>query len=173
MPSASGTPNLGLRQWTLDDPFLMEEMNENNRKIDQALSSNPWERIIDITVEEPVNVVEVDLTGIDLTRYLMLKLFYPCEKSVNTNIRFNGLTDGKFFYYSTNGSWTGISYMYFSSGQAEMDLMDNNLFTENPFRIFKSEGMTVDGLNTMQFYKNASSYTFHAGDKIVILGVKR
>lgn len=173
MSSTGATPNLGLSQWTLKDPFLMEEMNENYRRIDEAFSSNPWERIVNITVEEPVNVVEVDLTGIDLTRYLMLKLFYPCEKSVNTNIRFNGLDNGKFFYYSTNGGWTGISYMYFSSGQAEMDLMDNNLFTENPFRIFKSEGMTVEGLNTMQIYKSSSSYTFHTGDKIVILGVKK
>lgn len=37
--STSKTANFQLNQWSLDDPFLMEEFNEDNRKIEAAIIS--------------------------------------------------------------------------------------------------------------------------------------
>ena len=49
MSSSNKTTNLGLNQWVLTDPFLMEDMNADNQKIDAAVGSMPYKRLLSIT----------------------------------------------------------------------------------------------------------------------------
>lgn len=74
MASTNKTTNLGLNQWVLSDPFLMEDMNEDNRKIDAAIGGMVNVKLLDVTTSANVQQVDLDLSGIDLTKYASLQV---------------------------------------------------------------------------------------------------
>lgn len=74
MASTNKTPYLGLNQWVLDDPFLMEDMNSDNQKLDAAISANPYCKLLDVTTTADAQQINLDLSGIDLTKYAKLEL---------------------------------------------------------------------------------------------------
>ena len=75
MASTNKTTNLGLNQWVLSDPFLMEDMNEDNRKIDEAVNAKPYVKLMDITTVADAQQVDLNVSGVDFTKYAMLQLF--------------------------------------------------------------------------------------------------
>ena len=83
------TANYGLSQWDLTDRILMEDFNSDNRETDAALKANAdaiaaettarasgdlWVRLLDLTVEAETQKWDIDLSGIDLTKYQKLLL---------------------------------------------------------------------------------------------------
>ena len=83
------TANYGLSQWEATDRILMEDFNSDNSKIDAALKANAdaiaaettarasgdlWVRLLDLTVEAETQKWDIDLSGIDLTKYQKLLL---------------------------------------------------------------------------------------------------
>ena len=83
------TANYGLSQWDPTDRILMENFNKDNGKIDTALKENAdaiaaettarasgdlWVRLLDLTVEAETQKWDIDLSGIDLTKYQKLLL---------------------------------------------------------------------------------------------------
>ena len=83
------TANFQLCQWEATDRILMENFNKDNEKIDTALKENTdaiaaettaraagdlWVRLLDLTVEAETQKWDIDLSGIDLTKYQKLLL---------------------------------------------------------------------------------------------------
>lgn len=87
MASTNRTPRLGLNQWVLDDPFLMEDMNADNAKIDTAVLK---EKLFDITLKSPVANLECDFSGIDISEFLMLEVWLSSGDS-SCFMRVNGI----------------------------------------------------------------------------------
>ncbi|MEG1404456.1 MAG: hypothetical protein RSC52_03020, partial [Oscillospiraceae bacterium] len=57
MASTNKTANLSLNQWTLDDPFLMEDFNADNRKLDAAMTGMDGRKMEFIKLKEIVTTV--------------------------------------------------------------------------------------------------------------------
>ncbi len=74
MASTNKTTNLGLNQWVLSDPFLMEDMNEDNRKIDAAAGANQFVKLMDITTTANAQQVDLNVSGIDFTKYATIQV---------------------------------------------------------------------------------------------------
>ena len=73
--ASNHTPNFNLSQWEKTDKVQMEDFNADNAKIDAALACHPsGELIASVTVEEELARLELDLTQVDWSRYLMLML---------------------------------------------------------------------------------------------------
>lgn len=75
MASTNKTANLKLNQWALTDPLLMEDMNEDNRKLDAAASANPYVKLMDVTTSANAQQIDLDVSGIDFTKYAMVQVF--------------------------------------------------------------------------------------------------
>jgi len=75
MASTNKTANLKLNQWVLTDPLLMEDMNEDNRKLDAAAAANPYVKLMDVTTAANAQQIDLDVSGIDLTKYEMVQVF--------------------------------------------------------------------------------------------------
>lgn len=74
MSSTNKTSNLGLNQWVLTDPLLMEDMNADNRKIDTAVGANPYVKLLDTTLSSNAQQVDIALSTLDLTKYSSIKV---------------------------------------------------------------------------------------------------
>ena len=68
MASTNKTPHLQLNQWTLSDPFLMEDFNSDNAKIDAAIKEIPTVRLADVTTSAAAQTVEIDVSRMELTK---------------------------------------------------------------------------------------------------------
>lgn len=96
MASTGKTPNLGLCQWQLSDPFLMEDMNEDNRKVDAAVAAIPYVKLLDVTTVADAAQVELDLSELDLSGYSKLEIVASfispgaTERNSNVYMKING-----------------------------------------------------------------------------------
>ncbi|MGI5985739.1 MAG: hypothetical protein GXY01_10115 [Clostridiales bacterium] len=79
MSSTNKTPNLRLNQWVLTDPLLMEDMNEDNRKIDSTISKIPFSKLMDIKTTADAQQVDIDVSQIDLTQYSMIQIYTDAQ----------------------------------------------------------------------------------------------
>ena len=75
MASTNKTPHLGLNQWVLTDPFLMDDFNADNAKLDTALNAVPCVKLLDITTQTDATQVDLDLSGLDLSRFVSLRVY--------------------------------------------------------------------------------------------------
>ncbi|MEG1165194.1 MAG: hypothetical protein RSD68_02195, partial [Oscillospiraceae bacterium] len=82
MASTNKTANLGLNQWVESDPFLREDANADNSRIDaetkrlQAqLDAAPYVKLFDVTTTADARQVDLDVSGIDFSKYAMVQLF--------------------------------------------------------------------------------------------------
>lgn len=110
MSSTNKTGSLGLNQWVLEDPPLMEDFNADNVKIDEALQSVnsklnalPFVKIREMSAASAAAQVSLNVTGIDFSRYSRIELkicipnggltdissirMYPNEGLVADNLR--------------------------------------------------------------------------------------
>jgi hypothetical protein len=62
--SSEKTTNYGLHQWKRDDLFLMEEFNENNSMIDEALEACALVRLKTVTLSADATKVSIDLSDL-------------------------------------------------------------------------------------------------------------
>ncbi|MEG1190940.1 MAG: hypothetical protein RSD48_05800, partial [Oscillospiraceae bacterium] len=75
MASTNKTAHLALNQWVLSDPLLMEDVNEDNRKIDAVVGAQPYVKLFDITTTADAQQVDLDVSGIDFSKYAMVQIF--------------------------------------------------------------------------------------------------
>ena len=82
--STNHTPNFNLSQWEETDKVLRTDFNADNAKIDAALFCHPSaELIAKVTVEEEMDLLDIDISELDWGRYMALALIVDA-------IEFNG-----------------------------------------------------------------------------------
>ena len=115
--SSGKTETLGLNQWQLSDAFLMEEMNEDNRKVDAAVTAVPYVKLLDITTKTDAAQIELDLSGIDLSPYLELHLIaVPQILSTDDDAEiFVKLNGGEYCINRPQMSGTGVTYYNYAA----------------------------------------------------------
>ena len=89
--STGKTGNLNLNQWAENDNFLMEEFNADNRKVDAAVAALPYVKLMEITTSADASIVELNVSGIDLTKYAAVQIF---TNAVVRDITDNSLGNG-------------------------------------------------------------------------------
>lgn len=180
MSSTNKTANLGLNQWVLTDPFNMADFNADNAAIDAAVGANPMVKLMDVTLATAANAVELALTGIDLTKYSHLQLFWQNTGGAWLYLRLNN-SSGNYSYYDYIGNTQSAgTYCYFSYGNgAHINLCSNNTYVvpvcpSGKFTMFPSTAILPSALQTVNLIKDVSTSTnlFPVGTRFVLLGVK-
>lgn len=131
MSSTGKTTNLGLNQWELTDPFLMEDFNEDNAKIDEALGEvdskiaaaaeqSAFVSLMDVKLTAASRSIELDFSNIDLSQYasLEMRMYLPHSHTDKTYLcaTMNDITNN---VYASASDWTIPSQAgsgYFDSG---------------------------------------------------------
>lgn len=103
--STNRTANLGLSQWTATDPVIRTDFNSDNQKLDTAIAAlqqMPYVKLMEVNVPSNVNMLEVNLSSIDLTQYAALEfmgqMYYQNSSNNCLAARFNGISSN--VYYS-------------------------------------------------------------------------
>ena len=109
------TENLGLHQWESTDPFLREDFNEDNRRIDRtageltaAIAAIPLEKIASYTLEADSEGMTIQLPDVDWTPYQSLRVVWRVGGAIQGSVfmRVNG-DETERYYYSQAGNTTG------------------------------------------------------------------
>ena len=202
MASTNKTTKLKLNQWVLSDPFLMEDMNEDNRKIDAAVSANPYVKLMDITTIANAQQVDLNVSGIDLTKYAMLQLFAtlavtPMGTASAVYARINNV--GGYFaetmynysnyfrdyvaQFGAPGSDLGVARMDISGYTPIGSVKSGPLLIRSSGAGYSGSNYVRDGFAfkeisqlsdfaSINFLTNSSSVNIAAGSRFVIYGVK-
>ena len=110
MSSTNKTPKLGLNQWVLTDPFLMEDMNSDNSKIDDAVSSRALVKLGHIETTASCLVISLDVSGIDWSAYREVAVEYSLKHGVAAStyvysmVRGNGKSGSGDYHTRTLGT---------------------------------------------------------------------
>lgn len=177
MSSTNKTPNLELSQWVLSDPFNMTDFNEDNAKIDAAVEAIPLVKLMDVTLQEQVATVELDLSGFDLTAYLSLRLYQRSDYT-NINLRVNKISD-PYYYYNSSGNWqqTG-SYASSAMGYLDIELDAGSLFLHSNLKIYNAPAVIpASSLVTLDIIRdpgNENTTLFYpVGTRFILMGVRK
>lgn len=139
--SSGKTETLGLNQWQLSDAFLMEEMNEDNRRVDAAVAAVPYVKLMDVTTSVDAQQVDLNLSAIDFSNILSLVVY--------TNAMLKELAGDAGFCHlfamandagglcSATGSTSSASY---SSFVADWHISDPQ-FAQNSISVMKIDGL--------------------------------
>lgn len=179
MSSTNKTPKLGLNQWVLTDPFLMEDMNGDNAKIDAEavridaeLDRRVTLKLLEKTLTEKTEDVDLDFSGIDLTDFIEVQIYFPQAKSVHFTVNdYKGN-----IYADTTGGWKADNYgRYIDMGYASL---------RNTLGLGGTEGDMYICSDVHNYYYPAStigplrkftlenSSGFPAGSRFVAIGVR-
>ena len=89
------TEHYQLNQWEKTDRILREDFNEDNRKIEAALCSVPYTKIVKMELQEPTSATDLAVDNIDFTKYLKIELFLHCPDFTGSiNIQVNHIAAG-------------------------------------------------------------------------------
>lgn len=122
--SSGKTSTFGLNQWSLNDPFLMEEMNSDNRKIDAAVAAVPVVKLGQITTTADADKIDIDLSEIDWSKYMRVVIISTLKQSNMTGEPFNArltangrVTVGDYYRhqidYNSNSIWSSSAVIAF------------------------------------------------------------
>lgn len=189
------TPNLGLSQWVRSDGVIMDEFNENNRKIDEAVAEvrqevadvsaavagSLWVKLMDVTVNTSgITALELNLSELDLKKYFHLRLFKD-DGNVSSTIycRLNKYTSSYEYMPSNSPNWQSTSATCASSNYGAMD------FYLNVVNVTAVDLKTAGYRTTAEVIKPATFKTidliadsggtgkFTVGTRFVLLGVRK
>ena len=191
MSSTGKTPKLGLNQWVLSDPFNMEDFNQDNTKMETAVSqvqeqvdAAPWQKLIDVTVQQPISILELNLSGIALSKYMALRLFRVADRSTYGAdqwwLRVNKCTNTYQYFFNYGNSWqTWGSFATVQGGNVEFDLGGQNLWFGNMIRQFQifqgpktTQLATIDILGS-QPTDSAPLGNIALGERFILMGVQK
>ena len=168
------TPNYQLNQWDKSDRIMMEDFNADNAKLDAALSLIPVVELWTTTLTEPALEIDVDVSGIDLTRFseLIAYFHFPAGmEAITTRIFVNHLTEG---YPSKDGestsSYMGSVSLQSTVGVAKVNLPVGRRLVENACSAVPTEEIT--SLNFVG-RKTTSDKNFAAGTTLQLIGIRR
>lgn len=98
------TEYAGLNQWDLTDRIQMKDFNADNQRIDEALQCHPsGELLARIDVDQEAEKLEIDLGGVDWSRYLALILTLESSSTENIFISMNSRPEGSIYIYKMDG----------------------------------------------------------------------
>ena len=167
------TTNYQLNQWEKPDRILMDDFNRDNEKIDAALAAMPLRKLMDITTEQDVTQVDLDLSGLDLTEFQELTLYIHYPNTVTASyycLRVNGLTSG---YTATNGNTSNYMNRFILNKQYGYNKWEFSIgrqfFCNNYAPAAPSE------ITTLNIYGSSSSDAARpvtAGTRFLLLGVR-
>lgn len=110
------TENLNLCQWAAEDPVLRTEFNADNAKLDAALGALADRPAIEIIRRWDNttlgNQINIDLSDIDLSQYLWLRINFqhiPVTSTITAAAYINGLKDNSIYQTLDIPSTTGMS----------------------------------------------------------------
>lgn len=172
MSSTGKTENLKLSQWKLSDPFLMEDVNEDFRKIDAGVKDRALVKLLDMTIQESMSSVVLNLSGIDFTDIIEVLVYFPSKRSADMCV--NNFT-GKLQYRNSNGNWQETS--------ATVNSPDGRISIKNSYGLGSTKGnvymssfnhyyaaaSSLGALRTLTF---TSVFGFSEGDRFIVLGVR-
>lgn len=203
MASTNKTANLQLNQWVLTDPLLMEDMNEDNRKLDAAVGASPYVKLMDITSAENAQQIDLDFSGIDLTKYAMVQVFAynlkftPFNTATYLYAKLNNggaslrtvpdgiITDQTYIAYTgtTNGdisypSLFKIELSGFPDSQASAywtSIAASGRYYRGDLKMVEHYGFKYHTapITTMNFITDVSSVYIMAGARFLVYGVKK
>ena len=211
------TEHYGLCQWEATDQVLREEFNEGYTKIDAALKAqaddleaevsarkegdnaaaeaNCFVKLLDLSLEADTPKWDIDMSGIDLTKYQKL-MIYP-HLAGNTNqwvyMHINGLTSG---YYGpgNNTNHCGNVPMNNVLSRQNFGVCEYTMLIELPKLFIVRTGVSSGGstampsvagyncpelgsgithLDTLNFWFDMPTYQIHSGSSIQIYGLTR
>lgn len=110
------TENYALNQWNPEDRILRTDFNADNAKIDAAIAgvrdANCQIKLMHLTLEENTQEFDLDLSELDLTKFLSLTLyafFKTGSQSSGLNMRCNHISDE--VYGSEGNSSNTLGYI--------------------------------------------------------------
>ena len=108
------TTNYQLCQWEATDKVLRTDFNEDNAKIDAALSAlaaaSRFVVLADQTVETAADSVSIDLSDVDFLDYLDLRLWVEAAGGKELGLRVNEQSGG-YYQYSDYGTLYSPIYL--------------------------------------------------------------
>ncbi|MEG1108949.1 MAG: hypothetical protein RSE97_08840 [Oscillospiraceae bacterium] len=175
MASTNKTANLSLNQWVPTDPVLMEDMNEDNRKLDAALGAVMRTKLFDITLSTAKNLFMLDFSTIDLSKYQELEFYISIVGGENGKcVCTNGITSGYIRYFGSGHC--SESHMQTGDGKNVMELYGSYIQWNAPNHVqcgSISWSQLNNKLESLYFTKaTADIADYGIGTKVLVLGVK-
>jgi len=172
MASTNKTTNLGLSQWEGTDAFTREDLNADLGKIDTALAYLPV-KLLDVTLTEATQLVQLDLSDIDIDQYQELILYYNYNQEYIC-MRANGVSNNVYLFTNSDGS-NYENYMILQPGLSRMSITKGKYVNcnETQVRINTLSRTHFPRLNTLEIYGIDGGPLLEAGDRFSIWGVNR
>lgn len=179
MASNNKTAALGLNQWALTDPFLMEDFNEDNRKIDAAVArKSEFVKLKEVTTTVGgVSQIDVDVSDIDFGAWQYVLMDVVSDKY--GFVRVNNNTSGGFNQIGGSSGWSGGVAR--CQGYSRLLFLTNLRSSEKVYAVSYNASTLYAGGNGYVAYGDVRSLNlvcqetngyFGAGNKIVLWGVR-
>ena len=173
------TANVQLNQWESTDRILRTDFNADNEKIDAALGGMQAAmrvvKLLDVTTKQAATQIDLDVSGIDLTAYQELWVYFRYGSDTEAKymrIRLNGISEG----YTYNGSSYSHCYSVSLNNQRGLKKITMELgtqvYVEYLTPVAPSALQTINFLG-METTGNSAAANLTAGTNIQICGVKR
>jgi hypothetical protein len=154
----------------------MADFNADNAAIDAAVGAIPRKRLFDVTLTAAASTIQLDLTGIDLSKYVELEIYAFLASDTSKGMRINNVCDSRYEYKVPSGG-ASTTYMKFEQGKTQLILCDIGKMVCKPAKDFYVYAMAratyFPQLNTLDFFDTtAATYPFAVGDRIIVWGLK-
>jgi hypothetical protein len=196
LSSSNKTPNLALNQWQRSDPVVMDDFNADNAKLDAALGGMAVDRLLTVVTSAAANQVDLDLSGLDLTKYAQLHLAAGIITDNGTgsycycNMRANDIASG--YMYCRDGQTVSTSNIIGQFATSSIgSICDAKLMTVVSYlHSITESNFTASGyasptspcmgcvalptgkLTKLSIYVQTAPYKIQAGTRIVLYGLK-
>lgn len=178
MSSTNKTERLKLNQWELSDPFLMEDMNGDNAKIDAAvvrieeeLDRRTTVKLMELVLTEKTSDVVFDFSGIDLTDFIEVQVYFPYANPVYFTVNDY---DGNIHTYSSGGWSAGNYFKYATMGHVCLRNTKGLSSTEGELYICSTHYYyySVSAVGPLEKFTLNYKSGFPAGSRFVTIGVR-
>lgn len=178
LSSTNKTQNLELNQWVLSDSFNMADFNEDNAKVDAAAGSVPTVKLMDVTLQEQAGTVELNLSGIDLTKYLSLRL-YQRSQYTDINLRVNKISE-PYSFRNSSGNWQKTGKQCCSPmGYIDIELNIKALYIHSNYTIYKAPlSIPPESMVSLDLIRDPNNsgngtWLYPVGTRFILIGVKK
>lgn len=198
MASTNTTSNIRLNQWAAEDPVLREDFNDDNKKIDDAISGVPIKRIASMTLPVAVNRVEMEISNLDLRDYAAFQIFTDVQCSTDVGLGFGSVSYANNYLranFSTtvalpagdgthvltwlpNGGYMMnimMTFSYIDSSGIRVMATGSNVYSVNNVQTGTGIITLTDPsqIKTVRINAISSSATLAVGGRVVVYGYKR
>lgn len=175
------TNSFNLNQWEKSDRIMMEDFNADNAKLEAALNkiwdTFPLVKLMNQTLEEATTHTDLDLSGMDLTNYRLLRLSvrFPSSSipAYYLALQVNGLSTG--YQASDDESASVLNRIYVNktmgSADAEIDV-GLYLYCVNRSPIPTDQVTSLNLIGTNNLVDLSAPTMIPAGTKITLYGLK-